>query len=383
MTKLFFTADWHLAEGAWKSRPEIYGDAFESLYRLCEMCTTDDYIFAAGDLFDTKHPSAKTIVTAQQVLTRTYVNSVYFIQGQHEMSEVPWFFALSGHHLNLVNQRIGGVISGSTQINIYGLDWSLGLHLQERLDHIGEQLKQNYNKNDFNILMLHQTCNAVVAGTGPDREQRIASLDYRASELKDNMIPDGFDLCVVGDTHYHTEFQLIDKVGKAIRCLSPGSFAMQSLSETNTGQCFVMDADTCEITSQALYRRPYQEISIETPVAFDQEIRDRIKAKALVDQFNIPIIKYTIYENDADRISALKQACKNKVFPFFYILASETAEVTTDISTNAKDTTELVNIAINEAVASDASKQLLTELVNADSADDILASYYKTIVLKA
>jgi hypothetical protein len=157
---------------------------------------------------------------------------------------------------------------------------------------------------------------------------------------------------------------------------------MQSLSETNTGQCFVMDAATLEISGVCLYQRPYQEISITTPVAFDQEIRDRIKAKPFIDHFNIPIIKYTLYENDADRISTLKQACKNKAFPFFYILACETAEVTTDISANTKDTTELIHIAINEATASDKSKQMLNELVNGNSPDDILANYYKTIVLK-
>jgi len=45
--KIYITADWHLAEGAWKPRSEIAGDAFESLRYLigdfpsCEVSVND------------------------------------------------------------------------------------------------------------------------------------------------------------------------------------------------------------------------------------------------------------------------------------------------------------------------------------------------------
>jgi len=64
---------------------------------------------------------------------------------------------------------------------------------------------------------------------------------------------------------------------------------------------------------------------IETPVAFDQEIRSYIKQEKL-SQFEIPIVKYTLYENDADRISALQQACVGKAHPFFSVVKENKEE---------------------------------------------------------
>jgi len=148
------------------------------------------------------------------------------------------------------------------EVHLYAMDWSLSLNLQTKLNEIGKALDKSRaeHPNRYNILMLHQTCNAVMAGTGADRLKTLEQLDFRACELRDGMIPHGFDLVVVGDTHYHAEFQLIDQQGRTVRCLSPGSFAMQSLSETNTGKCFVLDCTTKEISSVELYRRPYKEV---------------------------------------------------------------------------------------------------------------------------
>ena len=91
------------------------------------------------------------------------------------------------------------------------MDWTLSLQLQKNLDEL-DVLFANYkraNPKSYNILMLHQTCNAVMAGTGEDRNSILDGLDFRACELKDHMLPHGFDICVVGDTHYHTEFMLL------------------------------------------------------------------------------------------------------------------------------------------------------------------------------
>ena len=48
MPKLYITSDWHLAEGAWKSRPEIAGDAFESLAQLVSLAGPEDTILVSG-----------------------------------------------------------------------------------------------------------------------------------------------------------------------------------------------------------------------------------------------------------------------------------------------------------------------------------------------
>jgi len=378
MNKVFFTADWHLAEGAWKHRPEIYGDALESLRRLCAVCDSRDYICAAGDLFDTKYPSSDVVVTAEQnmQLQKLY-NPILFIQGQHEKSKIPWMKLFHANHIN------GGSYMLTPNIRLFAFDWSLGLHLQANLDKIGDRKNDSPPlANGMNILMLHQTCNAVMAGMDANRDKKLDALDYRACELRDGMLPPGFDMVIVGDTHEHTEFQLRDRTGRLVKCYSPGSFAMQSLSETNTGQCFVFDTQTREMTSMDLYRRPYKEVFIDTPVEFDKEIRDRIKTEPL-EHFDIPIIKYTLYENDAERISSLKQACAGNAFPFFYFIDKDKADSTTNVATALQSTDDLISVAIKEAEVSNDAKKLLNDLISSNSADEVLDSYYKTLVLRS
>jgi len=389
--KIYITADWHLAEGAWKPRPEIAGDAFESLRHLLGNLSYDeeadeivDYILAAGDLFDMKHPSSETVNEVCDLLRvdAPEVNHyVLFIQGQHEMAKVPWMRVADGLYADYryrqskmlfpqycIQEPIGG-----TGIYVWGMNWTLSLHLQEHLDEIGRLFAAFKAKepNSYNILMLHQTCNAVMAGMGTDRDTRLESLDFRACELNDGMLPTGFDLIVVGDTHYHTEFQLRDKSGKLNRCLSPGSFAMQSVSETNTGQCFVLDTETKEISSVELYRRKYQEIQIDSPVDFDREIREKIKFPKAEDQFQMPIIRYTLYENDADRIASLKQACQDKAHPFFVVVSAEGEQEQIELQ-QAESVDDLIMSAIQEADATEKTKTLLTDLISSNSSDEVL-----------
>ena len=398
MSKIFITADWHLAEGAWKSRPEIAGDAFESLRRLVEQVDTGDKILAAGDLFDMKRPSADTVVNVASIFYGKSL-STFFIQGQHEFSKIPWLslfnYGISNaHHVDHfaaqecfaktcdVPPSYGWQLGeDADEVVVYAMDWSLSLNLQSKLDDIGKILDKDRvaNPNIYRILMLHQTCNAVMAGTGIDREKILEQLDYRACELKDWMIPHGFDLIVVGDTHYHTEFQLIDKKGHLNRCLSPGIFTMQTVSETNTGQCFVLDTKTKEISSLELYRRPYKEVSIDTPVDFDKEIRGYIKAPTL-PEFDIPIVQYTLYEKDADRIALLQQASSGKAHLFFRVIAVEQEEDVSDTS-RVECLDDLVAHAIKESQSTDKAKNLLTDLINGNSPDEVLHAYYKETVL--
>jgi DNA repair exonuclease SbcCD nuclease subunit len=193
--KIYITSDWHLAEGAWTARPEIAGDAFESLRRLTEIVRPEDIILAAGDLIDVKRPSSTTVNSAKSLLEGVGA-SVYFIQGQHERDKTPWLNIVDAVHLN----ETSVYTQGKNRVALYGLDWGLSLNLQARLDAIGELAVKNtmlYGDN-YNILVLHQTCNAVLADTDENRLKTLEQLSYRDCELKDGMLPRGFNLVVVG-----------------------------------------------------------------------------------------------------------------------------------------------------------------------------------------
>jgi len=402
--RIFLTADWHIARSAWKNRPEIHGDALNSLKHLMDIVTHTgddkpnyDVILGAGDLFDMKNPSSDAVVMANKLLASKNFRFAY-IQGQHERSDVgvPWMELTKGTHANFDKLRKSDerferyhftLDLGGMDIHVYAMDWCISLHLQDRLDEIGAALKRDKKKypNAYNILMLHQTCNAVMAGTGDARAAKLEFFNFRACELNDGMIPHGFDCIVCGDTHQHAIFELIDKEGYLNTCYSPGSLAMQTVAETNTGQCFVLEWSNewePKIYSQTLYRRPYEERNIENPVEFDKTIRNWIKAP-VTSHFDRPIIRFSLYENDADRKEQLIKACEGKCFPFIDTVKNEVEELENELFGSPTDTLDvLISTAINEADATIEAKQLLTDLISGDSADEVLDSYYKAMVKK-
>lgn len=401
--QIYFTSDWHLADGAWSKRPEIERDAFQALRALMYMLEPKDILLAAGDLFDVKRPPANNVLEMQKLITEaswTIYNqehSLLYIQGQHEMQpEVPWMTLASGKHADFtVFEKHNGYDSDNLfypcfvfdaadySVQVYGLDWTLSLNLQERLDAIGEakkafeaqSAKKYANVRRISILMLHQTCTAVMAGTGPDRNQKLASLSYRSCELNDGMIPTGFDFVVVGDTHYHTEFTLLDKKGRETRCFSPGSFAMQSISETNVGKCFRLDPDTMCVESVELFHRPFYKEEIKDPVAFDAKIRELIKEPE--GEYPLPIVRYDLYERDAERIDQMKKACVNKQHPFFYVTKEDAEIIESDTTTQLENVDEIIRFAIAEYDANQDAKDMLTTLVFGNGYDEILGTYYK------
>jgi len=396
--KMWFTSDWHLADGAWVKRPEIAGDAFRSLKALVEKVAPGDIILAAGDLFDTKHPSAAGVLEARSLLSSERLAVVgqpalMYIQGQHEAQpEVPWMALVTGYHCDSRRKPHLPYVrfdSDNYAIDVYGLDWTLHGQLREQLETLGSLLRASqrvFQKTDgakkrqhVNLLMLHQTCNAVMASVGEDRQKILDSLAYRSCELQDSMLPPGFDMVIVGDTHHHGEFYLLDTEGTAVPCYSPGSFAMQSIAETNVGQCFAMNMSTLEVESVPLYQRQYVEKHIKNPIEFDQAVRDAIKLPTLAQE-DMPIVRYYLYGRDAERMQALRQACIDKEHPFFHI-PTENAEEYIDGAAETENIDEIVIQAIRESTASESAKDMLVDLVMSDSSDEVINAYYKDMVL--
>jgi nucleoside-triphosphatase THEP1 len=120
-------------------------------------------------------------------------------------------------------------------------------------------------------------------------------------------------------------------------------------------------------------------VCIDNPLDFDHEIRERQKMPTL-DAFGIPIVRYTLYENDAERIRALQQACQGNAHPFFFVQSAEGAVLQDEIG-DMENLSDMVFSAIQESDATDAAKGLLVNLIRSNSPDEILGEYYKNIVL--
>ena len=394
MSRIWVTSDWHLADGSWKKRPEIYGDALQSLFLLAAKVGKGDVILAAGDLFDQKTPSSETVNAAYQVISTMVERAgakIIFIQGQHEKAKTPWLNLMPNTlHADVETHGILANVNG-VKVRVYGIDWCLPSQLQEKLDNAGrarEAVEQQQGEG-YDILMLHQTCNAVRAGTGDERADTLTFLDrrYGLCELRDGMLPQGFDAVIVGDTHYHTEFQLQDKGGAFYTCLSPGSFCQLAIDEINTGKCFKIEFDVTPhsldttIASEELYVRPYRCVKLMNPVAWDNEIREWLKEPE-VSHFEKPLVRFDVYDSDADRWTQLQLACQGKCFPFLSVEKKDAEGKPADVTAEVQSLEELVTVAIQEAEATPKAKEMLIDLLAGASADEVLNAYYTKMVKK-
>jgi len=89
-----------------------------------------------------------------------------------------------------------------------------------------------------------------------------------------------------------------------------------------------------------------------------------------------------MWKNKVCDCSWLRQACVNKVHPFFTVMSAEAEEVEVELgkSTNVED---MILCAIRESDATEKAKALLTDLIGNNSSDEVLTTYYKDMVSKA
>ena len=238
------TSDWHMMPNAWKWRPTLCGDAECSLRQIAdESRRTTIPILAAGDLFNVKMPDVATLLSTYRLLRNTPAGCC-FTQGNHERTRVPWMqlvapeWAHASTHpvtlepelytaCNLQYEENAALTlppifdNPKKAWNIFGIDYTDYLDsLQSQLDALEADLVEQDledTPDTVNVLMLHQTASPLCA--------------ISQYELTDRMIPDCFDLVIVGHWHKASMFNLFSKSGRSIPCLSPGSLHMWSISE--------------------------------------------------------------------------------------------------------------------------------------------------------
>ena len=90
---MVLSSDWHLSPFSWKKHPNVHRDSYYSLQQIVDLCIQLNVpLIAAGDLFDIKHPPSESVVFCVEQMARLQRVGlpVYYIQGQHELSEIPW-----------------------------------------------------------------------------------------------------------------------------------------------------------------------------------------------------------------------------------------------------------------------------------------------------
>ena len=219
-----FCADLHLEDGAWSTRPGIYGDAYYSFQQIIDYCIEHRLpLVMGGDILEKKQNLARPIAKLCAGLSRMQDENldVFYIQGNHEYDRnAPW---LSVHawptHIHQRTMLIGNV-------RVYGLDWLPRGEIQEAFQQVPE---------DTNILITHQVWKDFM-GTVGRTECELTDVHHVQTVL-------------AGDFHITKVAEGTNAQGKPIKMLSPGSTAMQDMGEDSHKSFFVI----CEHENQIVF----------------------------------------------------------------------------------------------------------------------------------
>lgn len=202
-----FCADLHLADGAWTSRPAIYGDSYYSLSQIIDHCLAHKLpLVIGGDVLDVKKNSARPVqqLCAQMARMAEANLPVYYIQGQHELDRhVTW---LSVHPWPVNANKMSFEIAG---VKLYGIDWLPRGEIQEAFEQVPP---------DTDVLVCHQVWKDFMKNVGRP-ECHLGDVHHVKFVLS-------------GDFHVTTVEVAPNAQGEPTQLISTGSTCMQDISES-------------------------------------------------------------------------------------------------------------------------------------------------------
>jgi hypothetical protein len=278
MIPLFvFCADLHLEDGAWSTRPGIYGDAYYSFKQIIDYCI--EYrlpLILGGDVLEKKSNSARPIAKLCEGLTRmqSVGLDVYYIQGNHEYDRnAPW---LSVHswpvHMHWGSFDINGV-------KVFGLDWLPRGEIQHAFTQV---------PRDTDILVTHQVWKDFMGNVGRT-ECELTDVHHVRTVL-------------AGDFHVTKTVESTNAQGQPIKMLSPGSICMQDCGEEASKFFFVIgsnDDGTFEFRPVPLKTRRFLDYTVKEQELLDNlcagyltnDIKDARAQMTLPDEIAKPIVR--------------------------------------------------------------------------------------------
>jgi hypothetical protein len=257
MQKLFvFCADTHLADGAWTTRPGIYGDSYYSFEQIVSHCIENQLpLILGGDVLEKKTNSARPISMLCRQMSRMESAGipVYYIQGNHEYDRnAPWLSVHSWpQHMH--NRLID--INGAS---VFGLDWLPKGDIQKALADIPATT---------DVLITHQVWHDFMKNVG--RPECSLSDVHHAKVV------------LAGDFHVTETVTGVNAQGQQTVMLSPGSTCMQDISEAADKYFFVLARrDTGELycDNQQLQTRRFGNYAVKDPETLDQLCAGKLSA---------------------------------------------------------------------------------------------------------
>ena len=337
MKPLFvFCADLHLDDGAWTTRPGIYGDAYYSFSQIVDYCIDHSLpLILGGDVLERKQNSARPIAFLCAGLSKLQSAGIpaYYIQGNHEYDRnAPW---LSIHpwpiHLHDKEVDFSGV-------RVRGIDWLPRGAIQEAFLNVPE---------DTDIIVTHQVWKDFMGNVGRP-ECSLSDVHHVQTVL-------------AGDFHITKIAEAENAQGQPIRMLSPGSTSMQDIGECPQKHFFVV------VQNDAGF--DFQKIDLQTRTLIQHSVNtqdelDDLCAGRLTDQISAAISSAESAGMPPELHKPFVRVRFNKQIPDAYIrittVVGETGHMFCDALPDAKSGSK----TSNKNVAVIAKNTVLTALAD-------------------
>jgi hypothetical protein len=279
------TSDWHVALNAWKKFPSIKGDAEYSLTQIVDMAIGLNVpLIAAGDLFDIKNPDSYSIHVVSNQMARMYEKGlpVYYVQGQHEMSDPTWLSLFKGcENVHNKHFKIKGV-------DFFGYDYFLP-----------KSVEDSYNRfKPADVLVTHQVWSELLPHTG---QEFCCSYSLVEHNLK-------YKALISGDFHSHFVSDVND-----MKFVSPGSICLQDLKESCNKAAWIMTEDLGFVSAPYKTRRLIQSvINSESDLHTMVKVAEKVESDDMPNDIGRPIFRLR-YSTKLDNVNAaITSAFKDK-----------------------------------------------------------------------
>lgn len=300
-------ADAHLQKRAWAHRP-IEGDAYHAFEQIVSYAIERELpLIGAGDLIDKRVNDAGPIVFLRDQLDRLEDHSpLYFIQGQHEMDDPPWFsVSSSAKHLHRKLREIRGLA-------VYGLDFQPVDRLRPELDEIPKEA---------DVLIAHQVWSDWM-GDIANPQGSFADVPVVRTTI-------------TGDLHEWKIANVGGKDGQDLRVYSLGSTCMQDISEP-VAKSFAVLKSNGRLERVALTTRPSIQVShliVESDVTSLLEELPKLLEKAddesqgLPENLRMPLMRVTYAHHLSDVPRRIANVVAGRAHLFWRELAPEKPKV--------------------------------------------------------
>jgi predicted phosphodiesterase len=311
-----FTADLHLEDGAWSTRPGIYGDSYYSFNQIIDYCIAHRLpLILGGDVLEKKSNSARPIAQLCSGLSRMQAANldVHYIQGNHEYDRnAPW---LSVHNWSKHMHKQTVTING---VRIYGLDWLPRGEIQTAFKEVPP---------DTDILIVHQVWKDFMGNIGRT-ECELTDVHHVQTVL-------------AGDFHVTKTVESFNAQGRPIRMLSPGSICMQDCGEDPSKFFFVIGQRTDGIPGFEFAPVPLKTRRFLNYAVREQDLLDSLCTDLLARDISDALSDATFAGYPSEITKPIVRAKFDKQLPDAYIrlvtAIGETAHVFCEALTNKYD----------------------------------------------